>query len=68
MDDTEDSGPEWFNQPETKTRLKALNGRVDKARADLFGKCATSSDPEVRAAHATLQSLTAAAALLKPVQ
>lgn len=66
MDENEDSVPEWYAQPETKAKLKALNGRVDKARADLFGKCATSSDPDVRAAHATLQSLTAAAALLKP--
>lgn len=66
-DENEDSGPEWFSQPETKSRLKALQSRVDKARLELFGKCATSTDPDVRAAHAQLQAMTAAAALMKPV-
>ncbi len=66
MDESEDQGPEWFNQQETKARHKLLSSKVEKARLALYGKCAGSSDPEVRAAHAELQTYTAAAALLKP--
>lgn len=65
MEETEDQGPEWFNQPETKSRLRAMNTRVEQARLALLGKCATSTDPEVRAGHAQLQALTVAAALFK---
>lgn len=68
MDENEDQGPEWFNQQETKGKLAALNKLVAQHEKALRDACATSTDPDVRAAHGRLEGYTVSRALLRPPQ